>query len=404
MFTGIFSVKNMFGQDALRTSVAGEQAEEALAKANATVGYYNLKMGDLQLRLQSGLSIEADDNVNLVNSDKQGDVIISPSVNAHLTYPISEKNSLNFNIGIGYSAYVVHQNLDQLFITPGTELSFNIFVKDFVINLHDRLSITEQSYENPEASGVANYSYLENDAGISATWDLNKAQISVDYDHVNLVSFNSAVSQEDSTEELFSANAGLDVNNFSELGVEISAGIIKYDQNILNGGVQYSAGLFYKLQLSQYISLRADAGYFIDQLDNNSTSTTNFQSNVDAFYGSLSLEHRINEHVTYTLQGGRQIQSGLFSDTLDLYYAQLQANWSVVRQWPFTTYFSYENGTETGGLGEKIERYGFGASVSRAITRKLDASLAYSFWDRLSNLPGRDYTDNQIVLTLTYNF
>lgn len=396
--------KSVLGQDALRVSVAGEAAAEGRTKANGTVGYYNLKMGDLRLRVLSAVSVEGNDNVNLTSNHKVGDVIFRPSVNSSINYPFAEKNSLNFNINIGYSAYAREHSLNQFFITPGTELSFDIYVSDFLFNFHDRLSITEQSYENPAVSSVANYSYLENVAGMEVLWDLNKVQISAGYDHLNRLSLDSAFNQEDSSQELFSLKAGYDLNSVSVTGVETTAGIIQYDQSTLNGGVQYSAGLFYRLRLSKNFNLRVAGGYFMDYVDSPVTTSTNYQQNVGAFYGSVSLEHQITQHFNYVVKAGREVEAGFTADTLDLYYARLQANWSGIRQWPVAAYFLYENGKETGGIGEKIERYGVCASVSHNLTQKLAASLAYSFWDRFSNLPDRGYIQNQIVMTLNYSF
>ena len=50
-------------QEALRSSLAGEQAYGGTEKAQANP-YYNLQMGDLRLRFQSSLQVEANDNVN----------------------------------------------------------------------------------------------------------------------------------------------------------------------------------------------------------------------------------------------------------------------------------------------------------------------------------------------------
>ena len=52
-----------FGQEALRASLAGEAAVEAQKKAIENQ-YYNLQMGDLKLRFQTALGVEATDKAN----------------------------------------------------------------------------------------------------------------------------------------------------------------------------------------------------------------------------------------------------------------------------------------------------------------------------------------------------
>lgn len=397
-------LRNACAQDALRVSAAGESAAEARAQANETVGYYNLRWGDLRLRAESQMTVEGDDNINLTGTNQIGDVIFQPSLNTQLTYPISQKNSLNFNLALGYSAHVREQYLDQFIISPGTALDFEMFIKDFVIEVHDGISLTQQSYDNPAAASIANYSYLENTSGFRVLWDLDKLHITATYDHLIRYSLDSADRQEDSNQDLFSLLAGADVNSFSQLGMQAGAGLVQYDEDTLNGGVQYSVGVYYHLRLSQNFSLRADAGYVIDNLDNPGAATTNYQSQVNTFYGSLTLQHRVNQYLTYNLQIGHGLNAGLFSDTLDLYYARLETDLNLIRRWRTRLNFTYENGSETGGIGESFDRYGVGFGLARSLTQNLSLSLDYYFWDRFSDLPDRTYIEDRVLVNLTYNF
>ena len=242
---------------------AGEQAEEARHNENATPGYYNLKWGDFQLRLRSSLDIEADDNVTLVQSNREGDILFNPKLMMTASYPLSQENTMNLDVGAGYLFYVEHPGLDQIFVQPGTALSFDIYIKDVLLNLHDRVSVVNQAYQNSAVGGLGNYSYLENVSGLSATWDLNRVELSAGYDHVERQSLTSSIDTENGSEDLFFSKAGLHVSDTSEVGLEGSAGIIQYDQASLNGGVQYSIGAFYQAQLTANISTRLSAGYFI---------------------------------------------------------------------------------------------------------------------------------------------
>lgn len=402
-------------QEAIRYSAAGEQAAADRRKENSMPDYYNLKVGDLQLRLQSSLGIEGNDNVRLVQTNQESDVILSPEADLTASYPLSLENTMNLRIGVGYWWYLEHPDLSRLYITPGTELSFDFYIKDVVLNVHDRVQVLNQNYSNPTLGGNGTYSYLENVSGLTATWDLNKLQLTANYDHVLRTSLVTNITEQDGTEDLFSGSAGLWLNPTMLAGVQVGGGLISYDTTQLTGGIQYSAGLFYKWQVSEFITLSASAGYFIYNLDpfnrvsvistNPFTLGTNtIHSTMDAFYGSLTLVHRVNEHLSYTLDGGRQVQAGLFSDTLDLYYARLSADWNLVRKTPIGTWISYENGTETGGAGEDLERYGIGMSISREITEKLSSTLFYQYWVRHSSVASGNYEQNRILLTLNYRF
>ena len=167
-------------QEALRQSLAGEAAAAAGKQAASTIGYYNLMLGPVAWRFSSGLSSEYNDNVNLRPSNPDGDFIFQPSLDAEMTWPLTQNNSLNFDLGLGYMFYLQHQELDQLYINPGSGLSFDIYIKDLKINLHDRLSVTENGYENPGFTNSNSIVRMENDVGASGLLDLNDAVVNLE--------------------------------------------------------------------------------------------------------------------------------------------------------------------------------------------------------------------------------
>src|SRR5271154_4116928 len=63
------------GQEALRQSLAGESAAQAQKDAAATIGYYNLLLGNVALRASSGMGVQYNDNIHLQNNNPQGDFI-----------------------------------------------------------------------------------------------------------------------------------------------------------------------------------------------------------------------------------------------------------------------------------------------------------------------------------------
>src|SRR5439155_18097119 len=168
-----FLLSSVYAQETLRMSLAGAEAAEARRKAASTLGYYNLKLGPAALRFGSSLGVEFNDNVNNAATNAEADVSFRPALNAQLLWPVTDQNSLNLNVGAGYSVYVQHPKLDQVFLTPGSELSFDIYAGNFWINLHDRVSITDNAYQDPTVSGTGDYEQFQNALGISATWDLN---------------------------------------------------------------------------------------------------------------------------------------------------------------------------------------------------------------------------------------
>jgi len=388
-----------FSQEAVRASLAGEAAAAAKRKAATTIGYHNLKMGDLRLRLHASTELEANDNVNLSDQDPRSDLIVRPQARGTFLYPLTERNSLNLTIGAGYAFYLREDNLSRYFITPGSELSFDVFVGDCLINIHDRVSVSQDAYENPAATGSGNIGTFDNMAGVSATWDLHDVVLTTGYDHLLRRSTTSGFSQQNATSHAVHGSGGLKVNSFTIIGVDLGATLIERETQ--SGGVQYNIGLSYRSQISQYLSVRAALGYTLYQLDNPAPGQS---KDLNAIYGSLAVQHRVNRIVSYSLEAGRDVQIGLFSDILDLYFARLQANWNLIHKVSLGTHLSYEWGTESGGAGDEITRYGGGISVGRGLTEKLSARLYYDLLVRNSNLPGREYLQNRVGLSLAYAF
>lgn len=387
-------------QEAVRASLAGEAAAAARRRANMTVGYYNVMVSDLRMRFRAGLELEANDNVNLSAQQPRSDLIVRPQAGVNLVYPITERNSLNLNVGGGYSHYFREEQLSRYFITPGSELSFDIFVGDCVINLHDRFSVTQDSYANPATTGSGDVGTFDNTAGVSTTWDLNKLLITAGYDYTLRRSTTSGFSQQDADSHGVFGQLGFKPNPSAVVGVE--TGVSWIDRETFSGGVQYHGGVFYRAQVTEYISAQAGLGYTRYDLDR--PVLAGGEDQLSAMYGNLLVRHRANRWLSHALEGGREVQIGLFSSLLDLYYVRWQANWSLVQKLTLGTYLSYEWGTESGGANDELTRYGGGVSLSRGITKKLTARLYLDHLVRESNLPGRDYTQNRGGVTLNYGF
>jgi hypothetical protein len=328
-----------------------------------------------------------------------------------MLWPVSDQNSLNLALGGGYSAYLQNPNLDRLFITPGSELSFDLYAGDFWINLHDRFSINEYSYQDPTVVGTGEYSQLQNALGVATTWDLNKTRVTFGYDHVNYNSLSGGnaqnyTGQPSGCSEVFSTSAGYTLKPDMLLGVELGGSLINYSTTTTNqpyrNATEWNVGGFYDTPVSEYIHFTAHAGYTVYSPQSSGAPTS-----VDRFngmYGQIDIKHRVNQYVEQTLSGGRTLNVAFYGGTIDQYFARWQANWRIVRKLTLATSFTYYHGTQLIAGSETYDQYGPGISLSHPITTKLSSSLGYQFYLRESDLPGRNYTVNVVSLNLNYMF
>ena len=397
-------------QEAVQMSMAGADAAAAQRKAASTIDYYNLKLGPTAWNFQAGLEADYNSNVNNTENNPEGDFIFRPQINTRMLWPLTEQNSINLVLGAGYSAYLKNQQLDQLFLTPGTGLSFDVYVGDFWINLHDRISITENSYQDPTVVGTGDYSQLQNALGTTVAWDLNKVVLKFGYDNVNYVTLMSNNGQTNNSgqpngvSEVVSLSAGYALKPQMLAGLELGGDLIDYSGNNLpySGAIQWNVGGFYDTPVSDYMHFTAHAGYTVYSPEANGiqTSATSF----NGMYAQLDLTHRLNEYLSYTLSGGRMINLAFYGGTVDEYYARLSGSWNILHQVTLSTTLSYEYGTYLTGTTETYDRYGFGISLGRSITSKLSASLGYQFYLRQSDSPGQNYTLSVVSLYLGYRF
>jgi hypothetical protein len=393
------------GQEAVRMSMAGAAAAAAQRQAASTIGYYNLKLGPTAWNFGAGLGVDYNSNVNNTEDNPEGDLIFRPQINTRMLWPVTDRNSINLALGAGYSAYLQNQQLDRLFLTPGTGLSFDLYTGDFWINFHDRFSITENSYQDPTLTGTGNYSQLQNALGTTVLWDLNKVVLKFGYDHVNYVSLPSGSGQPDGVSEVASLSAGYAIKPGMLAGLELGGDLIDYTGGNVSfsSARQWNVGGFYDTPVSEYIHFTAHAGYTA-YYPEPGPGVTVYSTDFNGMYAALDLTHRLNEYVTYTLSGGRTINLAFYGGTVDGYYARLSAGWKILRKITLGTTLSYEYGTQLSGTPETWDRYGFWITLGRSITSKLSASLGYQFYLRQSDLPDRSYDLNVVSLSFNYAF
>jgi hypothetical protein len=278
-----------------------------------------------------------------------------------------------------------------------------MYIGDFVINLHDRISVTEDAYEDPTVTGTADYARLENAAGISALWDLNKVRLRAGYDHINYISFGRAT-QPDAASEVFSVSAGYMLQPHVEVGLVLGGALVDYEDstNSFDSAKQWNVGGYYEAPISEYMRFRVDLGYTVHRPDNAGDLPNHGE--FSGLYAQVNLSHRLNQYFQYSLSGGRTIDFDLYGGTVDLYYARLDADWKLFRNITSSISLEYEHGSGAGIGPEPFDRYGAKINFGRPITKKLSARLGYEVYWRIATLSDQDYLVNVVSAGFNYRF
>jgi hypothetical protein len=403
--TLIFGAGVAKGQEQGRDSLTSDAALEA--RANQTEFQpYTIKSGDFRLLLAPELGFYYNSDISLSSANPLQDFILRPASQITATYPVGKRNLLRIDVNVGYNQYLEHTDLSTVTIKSGSLVSFDLYLGDFWINLHDRFSYTRDPGAEAAIANTAVYGGLANTVGFSVTRDFLNFVPSLGYDHYNFIANSSTYSYTDNGAELLNARAGFRLHPTLITGLEANGSFTTYDQQVLNDNKGGSAGVYADWQAGHYVHLEARGGYaayFFEQ-----TSLTYKAVDQNAWYLNLTLTHDISEGLSYSVTGGHELRLGISTDTIKDWYFRVSGNWKIVKHLNLLTTLSYENGIQGttsfagGGFQEHYDWFGCTIGLSHPITERLKANLDYRFTIRSSNVAFGDYTQNLVGIRLTY--
>jgi Putative beta-barrel porin 2 len=400
----LLGAKPVSAQDAVRPSLAGEEAAEARHQDIEHIPY-NLLTGAIKYRISATLGFEYNDNINLSENNPKGDFIIHPQVTINALWPITQLNTLRLDIGLGYAFYVDHSNANTngVLLTPGSQLALDVFVGDFRINFHDRFSLQQDPISELQLSNVIDYGRFENAAGVSVLWDLNKVVATLGYDHYIYISTNSDLDYLNRNAEILVGSLACNLTNTTWVGVESSFVHDYYDQNVLDDSNAVMVGGFVETQLTKYMKVRVAAGYQLIDFDH--TGSVFDSNDANDYYANILISHRLNAYITQTLAAGHENQFGVNSNFVTLNYIRHTVIWNIIRNTLLSTEVFYEDANDSGGFfDEHLRRYGGAIAIGYQFTPHVTLGLRYQFIEKDSDVPFRDYTQNRVSFDGTYSF
>ena len=423
---------SMYGQDAIRPSLAG-QDDYAARQEDVSRIPYNLMMGPVRFRVGATVGAEYNDNINYAEVNTKDDFIITPSMTLDAIWPVTQLNTLRLDLGIGYSFYLEHsdENTDYLLVAPKSQLAFDIFVGDFRINIHDKFELQQDPIQEGALSNVVSYGRFENTAGVSVLWDLNKVLLEVGYDHYNFIATNSDFEYLDRNADSVGGSIAFIVNPTITVGAEGNAVWTRYTNDntgvgIMNDNEEYRAGGFIEASLTSNLKARVAGGYQWINFDQNFVTffigPFGFQfpdhQNSDDYYVNGLIAHRINAQISQTLSAGHENQLGVNSNFITLNFVRHTVSWNIIRNTLLTTEFFYEDAEESGGVvgatpftvvtgqraGEHFHRLGGAITLGYQLTPHVTLGVRYQGTTKDSDVFLRDYNQNRVSVDGTYSF
>ena len=383
-------------------SQTGEAAAALMREQNANQPY-NLRMGPVQLRAEADLTIQANDNIGLNKDGRQADIIVTPMGTLHGRYNISDLNALTFDIGIGYQAYMFNSQYNCLLISPDSQLNFNVFVGDCTINFHDMFSYQQDPTQVGQLSNQVRLSRFQNDAGISAKWDLNDYMLELAYDHANLWVTQSAFDYLTNQSDTIAPTVTWKLSETLSTGLQASFSDTRYEKSFENDNTSESLGPFVKATLSNFLSVSAAAGGFLTQYDHGGGNGDT--SDVSSYYGNVGVTHQMTQYLSETLTAGKEYLPGLTSNYTQRIYVNYGDQWNATKQIGVSANLFWENLDDSDALfRENSNRYGLNFNISDALTDHLNVNMGYSFLLKDADPSFLSYYQNLGTLGMQYNF
>jgi hypothetical protein len=394
-----------------RESLAGESAAQQLRRA-LTNEDYNIRVGDLRFQTQARLGAAYTDNVFSSGVNKKDDFIINPEVDLAALMPVGHFNSLRLSVGLGYEFFTKNHSLNgnAPLVNPDSELAFYLFVGDFRIKIHDKFTYQQTLTFNDQVpnqvrfynfNDVARFDRLNNFAGVTVDWDLNKVILTGSYDHENFISTTEQFKYLDRASELFGLTANYLLGDRTKTGLEGIGSYNNFDtETTLNDNWRGRIGPFVQAKLPQGIVARAGGGYELARFDNTAGPGNDFSHYY--VYGRLAQE---TKWFTHSLGAGHETLPGDNANNLRNTYVRYSIVTEVIRNISLEGYGSVNFSREFGGsFEEKFNNYVAGCRLDYQFHKYWRAGLGYEFFYKDSEFSDRTYHRNLVSADVTFRF
>ncbi len=408
---------NILAQEATQPQPSTPTQEEAEPPVVVeTRPRYNVPWGRGGLNFNAGLRGVYVDNVYLTYTGARDDFILVPECDIAGFFPVGRTNTIVLDLGIAYYQYFNNKSLNTgtPVINPNSEIAFNLAVKDFRFRFSERFSYEEspvyetgQEFFNVYNTGL--FARYENRVGVLGTWALQDIEVNAGYYHENLLSNGSKYNYIDRASELFSADALLALSPRLRAGLEAAGSINRFDNNVTNDCWRARVGPALRLDLSQFVNIRAGAGYERIQYDSTVASDLGIRPE-NTFYAYAGVDHAITRFLSHSLEAFYDNQLAYSSGNLAGTHLRYSLNWRPKRQLtvrPRVEAIFFEESYGSGPPTLYDEKFNYvlaGIAARYDFGQHLWARLSWDYRLKDSEVKTSGYAQNQVAVEVTYVF
>ncbi|GEM_PF-2440815 len=400
----LFSGGDASAQEALQSAVEGDRNLTTRIQQSGSEIDAPFKMGPVSMTAGVSLDLAFTDNANYSGVDPQNDLIITPTFNFTLFYPVTDTSRLSFGVGIGYSFYVNQSREDQLNLTPNSNLAYDFRAGQALVTLYDTFSYSSDALNQGDLVNRSNYGGINNTAGIRTIYSPEPMYVEGGYSHYNFWSTQSNAFNDltRASEQVF-LRTGYIIAQDTRTGVETSGSYIHYDQPIRSNLYQLSVGPYIEWQITQAWTLSGRVGWSWTEFEQNGFLPA--PDDISVPYLGLDVSHQFTENFRHSFSAVREVQVGVETQILQTLTFNYGLNWQLTDLIAFGAGAYYQIGEQPNVIDtENYDYYGFNVGFPFSITDRFTTSLSYVYRNRTSNIQTRNYDVNTVTLSMNYSF
>jgi hypothetical protein len=252
-------------------------------------------------------------------------------------------------------------------------------------------------------SNTAEFRRFINTAGVQVDWDADEMILTLNYDHSNTWVFDSQYDYLNNNTDTVTPKVTFLVTKTITVGAEAAFSQTSFDKNVQNNSDGVEVGPFLNALLTDKLAFTAQMGWDFTRYDTGGLNGD--KNNVNSYYYSFGVNHRINDFVSESLTAGREFEPGLTTNYSRRYFVDYTPSWQIMPSLRLAPDFWWENLDDSDGTyREQANRYGAGIQFGYAFTQHATASLGYQYILKTANPSSLNYTQDVTTVGMDYQF
>jgi len=388
-----------------------------IVRAQPAAAQPTFKLGDVPVSVKGSFETEFNDNINYSNHNRSSDIILRPGVILAINYKLTDINTVALQMGLSYDEYLIHRNLSSYSnfaeVSPDSQLALSIKPRDTItLTVYDSFNYSVQPNDalavNPNTGQVITniraLGRFMNQIGVKGEWAATTDTT------FNAGFYRYDVIPQDSTYDFlrrwqYTAQAGVRrlLDPFI-LSVDASYTKNYYQTDLQNDSASWYIGPTLTWTMEGLV-VKATVGFNDYSFQHNGTNGDTSQPST--YTGELSATNTLTNAISHTLTLTRSSSFGYVSNTVQIDRVSYKVDYKefLLKAMTGTLLAYYEWGGDSGGnTPEHYGKYAISPSVEYLVRPGFTVYASYEFAQKSSNFGDRNYTRNQFIVGLRYDF